>query len=257
MPAIFKKTSTFVLLILLCVTMIMAACQSRPAKDELCVSAAISLKDALLEIAKGFESSNPGCKIVFNFGASGQLAEQIAQGAPTDVFISASSEFIERLEDKGLILRGSVQKIAGNKLVLITSRQSIARLEDLCSVERIAIGNPKTVPAGAHAVEALRSAKIYDSLIKSQALVFAEDAKQIVAYVDGGDVDAGIVYNTDAKLADRARLCCVVPASYTKPVEYVLALIENSAHRNASEQFLKFALEPGSQAILAKWGFTE
>jgi molybdate transport system substrate-binding protein len=234
----------------------LAACGQKSEKQELYVSAAISLKDALTELAGQFEKSHPDSKIRYNFGASGQLAQQVLQGAPADLFVSASTVQIQQLSEKGLVTPDSVRDCAGNSLVLISAKPGrFNSMADLEKIDRLAIGDPKVVPAGAYARQALEKAKLYQALSSGGKLVLAEDARQVLAYVEGGDVDAGLVYNTDALLAEKSKVCFTVPQSYTKPVVYQIAILKNTKQQKLAGQFLDFVTSPESRSAFQRRGF--
>lgn len=224
---------------------------------ELNVSAAVSLKDALTEIATEFKKRNPDAKLVFNFAASGQLSQQISQGAPADLFISAAREQIDELDKKGILEPNSIHPCAGNRLVVLSKKERmVSSFSELAHAERLVIGNPKTVPAGAYAVQALQKAKIYEKLSTEHRLVLAEDASQILAYVEGGDVDAGMVYNTDALLAKKSKICFVVPVSFTKPMLYEAAIIRRSSHQELARKFMDFLIGSESAKAFQARGFS-
>ena len=179
-----------------------AALALHAADQGLTVSAAISLKDALDEISHLYETEQAGRPAIhFNFGGSGTLQRQIEQGAPVDVFISASSKEMDALDSKGLLLSATRRNLVGNSVVLIVPKgaSGISSFEDLTNpaAKVIAIGEPKTVPAGEYAQEILTHLGIYDQL-KSK-LVLAKDVRQVLTHVETGNADAGIVYATDAK----------------------------------------------------------
>ena len=147
-----------ILLVILCLGFLMP--DKVWSEQEIVVSAAISLKNAFTEIGVLYEKSHPGSKVSFNFGASGDLLRQIQGGAPVAVFASAAQKDMDTLEQAGLLIPGSRANFAGNSVVLVQPRQAIAKLAgfpDLAEyeVKKIAIGNPKTVPAGRYATEVL------------------------------------------------------------------------------------------------------
>ena len=233
------------------------SCKKVEERSEILVSAAISLKEGLIECAKQFEREHAGTKVVFNFAASGLLAQQISQGAPTDIFVSASDEPVLSLQKKNLLVDGSIQKLAGNKLVLMApSDKQYKSISDLKKAEKLAIGNPKTVPAGAYAVKALKSAGLYDYLESEHKLVLAEDARQVLAYVEAGNVDAGMVYNTDARLASRGRICFVIPPNLSGEIKYQIACVRNSQRAQLAEQFASFLSGARAREIFEKLGFS-
>jgi len=249
------KLSSPLLALALLLFLVLSACHEAPPHDELLVFAAISLKDVLNELSAAFEAQHPGSKVVFNYGASGQLAQQVLQGADADVFVSAASKQIDQLSAKNLIQKNQAHSCATNRLVVIAQEAKPKQLSDLLQLGKIAMGDPKSVPAGDYARQALEHAGVYDNLSSSSKLVFAENARQILTYVEGGDVDAGLVYNTDALLARKSRICFVVPQSFTKPMNYEIVVLENSRHKRLSEDFVRLITGPVGQRSFAKRGF--
>ncbi len=168
--------------------MVLAAAGSvnaQPSK-EITVSAAISLKNAFEEIGNLFESQNTGTNVVFNFGASGDLARQIDGGAPVDVFASAAQKDMDQINTKGLIDSSTLLNFAKNTVVLIQSVAStleIKGFEDLLKpeIKMISIGNPQTVPAGKYAQEVFTHFKIWEGI--SNKLILAENVRQVLDYV--------------------------------------------------------------------------
>lgn len=241
--------------------LILAACWLAPGlaaqAADLTVSAAISLKEAFSEIAAQFEKARPGDKVTFNFGSSGELAQQIDRGAPVDVFASAALKQMNNLDKKGLILVGTAQPFARNRLAVVVPKGSakVTSFEQLAKVARLAIGNPKTVPAGQYASDALNKAGIYQNLLDAQKLVFAENVRQVLAYVEDGSVDAGIVYTTDARVSDKVSVGFAVPENYSAPVVYPLAVVKDSKLPELARAFVAFVLSPQGQAILQSKGF--
>lgn len=230
---------------------------SQAAQKELIISAAASLQNSLTEIQKDYTQKNPGIKLTFNFGASGPLQQQIEQGAPADVFISAGKSQIDTLEQKKLLVKGTRADLLGNDLVLIASKDntSIASVEDLTKpgVGKISIGTPESVPAGQYAKDSLTSLKLWDTL--QPKLVLAKDVTQVLSYVETGNVDAGFVYRSDAQGSTQAKVVAVVPDSSHKPIVYPAAVIAASKNQQAAEDFLKYLESPDVQQIFAKYGF--
>jgi molybdate transport system substrate-binding protein len=174
-----------------------SGCLSEKPKDnkpvEITVSAAMSLSDVFKDIGAGFQKKHPEVKINFNFAASGVLEKQIEQGAPVDLFASASQEEMNVLEEKGLIIKSTRTNFTRNKLVIIAP--SRLTIEELKNLDKIAIGDPKTVPAGRYAQTFLENAGIYE--MSKSKLIFAENVRQVLDYVERGEVDAGFVYFSD------------------------------------------------------------
>ncbi|HEY9772603.1 MAG TPA: molybdate ABC transporter substrate-binding protein [Planktothrix sp.] len=225
-------------------------------KQELTVSAAISLKEPLTEIGAQFEKTHPGVTIVYNWGASGQLEQQIEQGAPADVFASAAEDKMDKLVGKGLVDRQSVKDFTKNRLVVIGhSCDKIHSFDDLKNVDRLSIGDPLTVPAGEYAKEALTKAKIYDSLQSGNKLVFGGNVRQVLIYVEGGNVDAGIVYSSDAITGKGISVCFTVPDTYTDPIVYPIGVIKTTQHGKVAQEFVDLVASPYGQSILKQKGF--
>lgn len=226
--------------------------------ENLTVSAAISLKDAFSEIGILFESET-GKKIDFNFGASGALQQQIENGAPVDVFASAGEKQVIELEDRGFVEKNSERAFAGNSLVLIVpakSNSGISSFADLpaSSVKKIAIGNPKTVPAGQYAQEFLQNSAISESV--QGKLIFAENVRQVLEYVSRGEVDAGIVYLTDAlEEKSNVRIAAEADSALHSPILYPIAVITNVKQMQAAKAFTEFVRGAKAQEILRKYGF--
>src|SRR5574337_2078716 len=208
---------------------------SAASKRELLVSAAISLKEPLQEIGARFEQHHPEATVVFNWGASGALQQQIEQGAPVDVYVSAALKQMDELEAKDLLLNETRRTLAANLVVLIRSsalRSGLTSFKDLTKpeVKLIAIGNPRTVPAGQYAQAILTSLGLWDTL--QPKLLLAANVRQTLAYVTRGEVDAGLVYATDAQSAGGAvRVVAVAPEGSYPPVRYPIAAIKASSQR--------------------------
>ena len=227
--------------------------------QEVLLSVAISLKDAAEELGREFQRTHPGVTLRYNVGASGELQKQIEAGAPVDLFISAGQKQIDDLEKQGLLRPGSRRVFARNALTLIVpndSRLDLRSPADLLrpQVQRVVIGNPKTVPAGQYAEECLRTLGLWESL--SPKIVFAENARQALEYVARGEVDAGFVYSTDAAMrAGRIKEAGRPPQESYAPVTYPGAIVATSRHPALAQAFLDLLLGPAGQQILARWGF--
>jgi molybdate transport system substrate-binding protein len=225
---------------------------------EILVSAAASLKDVLSAMTPAFEKLNPGIRLAFNFGGSGQLRIQIENGAPVDVFISAAPEDMDELEHKNLIDKDARCEVAKNSLVLIRNRAlgpRFQRMEDLLekAIVRVAIGNPITVPAGRYAREALESANLYDRL--KDKLVFGENVRQVLDYVTRGEADAGFVYRTDAIAEPKALIVETVPRNRHSPILYPAAALTAGNNTTAARKFIEFLRSEEARALFRKYGF--
>ncbi len=229
-------------------------------QTEITVSAAISLKNAFEEIGKSFEAKNPGIKVFFNFGGSGDLARQIEAGAPVDVFASASPKDMQDIQNKNLLIPETRAVFAGNSIVIVQPSQSslkLAGMEDLKKpeVRRIGIGNPQTVPAGRYAAEIFAFYKLSDAL--KEKLIMGENVRQVLDYVVRGEVDAGIVYKTDALTQPSGvKIFFDVPQASHSPVLYPAAVIKNTKSQEAAKRFVRFvAGDTASRSIFEKYGF--
>ncbi|CBE68201.1 MAG: molybdate ABC transporter substrate-binding protein [Candidatus Methylomirabilis oxygeniifera] len=232
---------------------------SAASKRELLVSAAISLKEPLQEIGALFEQRHPEVKVVFNWGASGALQQQIEHGAPVDLYISAASKQMDELEAKGLLLNETRHTLAANLLVLIRSsglRFDLASFKDLTKseIKLIAVGSPRTVPAGEYAQMVLTSLGLWDSL--QPKLIFTENVRQALAYVVRGEVEAALVYATDAQRAgESVRVIAVAPEGSAPLARYPIAVIKTSQQPTVARAFVDLALSEGGQQILKAHGF--
>lgn len=226
-------------------------------ETDITVSAAISLKDALDEIAALYRAKSPGTEIHFNLGGSGTLQRQIEQGAPVDIFISASPNQMDALEAKGLLLAGSRKDMVRNTLVLIVPKEKkgIAGFQDLAGpeVKVIAVGEPQTVPAGKYAQEILTHFGLYEKL--KPKFVLGKDVRQVLTYVATGNADAGIVYATDAKTSDAVTVVATAPKDSHSPVIYPLAIVKDSKNVEDAKKFVDFLLGPQAAEVFAKFGF--
>lgn len=225
--------------------------------QELTVSAAASLTNALPEIGQRFAQQHPGTKVIFNFAASGPLLQQIAQGAPVDVFASADQKTMNQAQEKGLIVPASRKDFVSNTLVLIVPQDSkfkVSGLKDLTRPEmkRVALGNPASVPVGRYTQEALTQAGLWEVL--QPKLILGESVRQVLDYVSRGEVDAGFVFTTDAAIA-QGKVKTVTQVQGHQPIVYPVALVAASQKQASAQEFLNFLFAPESVAILSKYGF--
>ena len=224
---------------------------------EITVSAASSLTDAFREIAKRYEAQHPGSRVALNFGASGALLQQVAKGAPVDVLASADQETMDLAEQQKLVSTGTRRNFARNTLVVIVPADGaapIASLHDLAAptVARVAIGNPASVPVGRYAQRALEAAGVWTALKDKR--VPTDNVRQALDYVARGEVDAGFVYATDAKLMpQQVKVALRVPLDVD--ILYPIASIAGSTHTGEAKRFIDFVLSPAGQAVLRQYGF--
>ena len=224
---------------------------------DITVSAAASLTNAFTEVKDAFTKKYPDVKVTTNFAASNPLLRQIEEGAPVDVFASADQATMDKASKSGVIDDTSRKDFALNGLALIVpadSKLAIAGPEDLnkAGVQKIAVGNPESVPAGRYAKASLTSTGQWETL--QPKYIMGESVRQTLDYVSRGEVDAGIVYMTDAKQAgDKVRVVKVL--SGHDPVLYPIAVIKKAAAPKEAVMFIDFVLSEEGTAILSKYGF--
>jgi molybdate transport system substrate-binding protein len=228
---------------------------------DLNIAAAISLKNALEQARPELEHAAGG-KITFNYGASGTLAAQIRQGMPIDLFISADRATMKGLIDAKLIDQKNASVLVGNELVLIIPAAPrdgvvIHGFSDLLgpAVQHVAIGEPKVVPAGAYAVATLKYLKVYDGLTAGNKLVKGENVGQVLAFVQRGEVDAGLVYRTDAIASKTTQCVATAPAESHPPIVYMVGIPAESKNSVSADAVKKALLDEKVQSILATFGF--
>ncbi|WP_340571319.1 molybdate ABC transporter substrate-binding protein [Stenotrophomonas sp. G106K1] len=224
---------------------------------DLTVSAAASLTESFRELGAAYEKAHPGTRVDFNFAASGVLLQQISRGAPVDVFASADETTMDQAQQQGLLAAGTREVFAVNALWVMVPPQATAvprTLKDLAGagVQRIALGNPDSVPVGRYAKGALEAAGLWSS-VQSKAIT-TQNVRQSLDYVARGEVDAGFVYATDAQaMPDRVRRAFAVPVAGR--IAYPLAVIKASTQPAEAKHFAAFVGSPQGQAILARHGF--
>jgi molybdate transport system substrate-binding protein len=247
-----------VLMLIMAVSLSANSGSSTQHQKEIIVSAAPSLKNAFTEIGVLFEKQT-GTRVLFNFAASGLLEKQIEAGAPVDVYASASRKQMDSLQTQGMILKETRRDFAGNSLILIVPVDSKLRLRTFADISRtdiarLAIGNPKTVPAGQYAMEALIHLKLWDKL--RPRCVLAENVRQVMDYVVRGEVDAGLVYASDASIASgKTTIIGRAPEDSHSSIVYPMAVVRGSETRANSQRFIDLTLSKTGQAILQKYGF--
>jgi molybdate transport system substrate-binding protein len=221
---------------------------------EINLSVAASLKDVINELSENFAQQHPGIKFVKNYGASGALAKQIENGAPVDIFISANLEWIDYLKNRKLVAGGSSATFAFNMLVFAGAAGTKASsLQDLVKLEKIAIGSPKSVPAGEYAMEAIRKAG-FDRYF-GKKLVMARDVRECLMYAERGEVDGAFVYKTDALLAKRTKILFTVPQELYPRVTYPMALTITGMKNKDAETFFTYLRSNEAKKVLGANGF--
>jgi molybdate transport system substrate-binding protein len=229
------------------------------AAQQLTVSAAASLTDALKQIGQRFEATKSGVTVRYNFAASGVLIQQIAQGAPVDVLASADQETMNRGVGQKLIDPATRRDFAANGLVLITPAHGGPALKSLADlsrpeVKRIALGKIETVPVGRYTKQSLETANLWAPL--QPKIVQADSVRQVLDYVARGEVEAGFVYRTDAAImADKVKVA--LTAGGHAPVTYPVAVVSESRQKALAKEFVDYLCSPAAQDVLARFGFAK
>jgi molybdate transport system substrate-binding protein len=224
---------------------------------EVIVFAAASLTESLNEIA-AMHTKDSGESITFSFGASSTLARQIEEGAPADIFFSADEAKMDELEKKGLILQGTRNSRLSNTLVIVVAAESGAGIEspkDLATekIKRLALAEPKTVPAGIYAKEFLQKERLWSAV--EAKIVPTENVRAALAAVEAGNVEAAIVYKTDAAISKKVNVVFEVPAADGPKISYPVALVANTTHRVAAKRFFAYLNGKAAGAVFARHGF--
>ena len=232
---------------------------SPAAKGALTVSAAASLTDILNAINGAYVAQNPAVTITPNFASSGTLQTQIENGAPVDVFISAGATQMDNLQRQNLLLNETRRDLLNNRVVMVVPFESALRLTSfgdlaLDKVKKIAIGDPKSVPAGMYASQSFDELGITAQLQPKEVL--AADVRQVLTYVEGGNVDAGVVYWTDAITSPKVKVVAVGPEDINAKIVYPVAVMKASKNRDLAKSYIDFLLGAQAKALFEKYGFT-
>lgn len=225
--------------------------------SEVVISAAASLADVMKPLQSGFEAEHQSVKLRFNFGSSGALQQQIEQGAPVDLFISAAKAPMDAIVAKRLAAPEAVKQLAANQVVLIRPKSDangITSWQQLGQVKQLALGNPQHVPAGQYGKAVLEHLHLWDRM--QGRLILGEDVRQVLNYVESGEVQAGLVYSTDAAQSQKVVVVAEAPAGSHPPVIYPMAALKEAKHAAQAEAFAAYLLSPKGQQVLKQYGFT-
>jgi molybdate transport system substrate-binding protein len=224
---------------------------------DLTVFAAASLTDSLKEIGANYQKET-GQTVVFNFEASSTLARQIAEGAPADIFFSADETQMDRLAKNDLIDPATREDRLGNTLVVVVPVDSDLKIDsahDLAraGIAKLALADPKSVPAGVYAKAWLMKLQLWDAI--EPKVVPTENVRGALAAVASGNADAGIVYKTDAAISQNVRIAYSVPAAEGPDIRYPMATVKASQQPDAAKQFLKYLDSEEAAKVFKKFGF--
>ena len=224
------------------------------AADELLVSAAASLTDVIRDLGASYEKTGPD-RLVFNFGASSDLARQIRAGAPADVFFSADVARMEELEQAALVERSERRDVLSNVLAIVVpaaAKSVVTEPGDLKKVRTIALANPESVPAGVYAKSYLRSLGLWDAL--ADRVVPTLDVRAALAAVETEQADAGVVYATDAATSKKVRVAFRVAREQGPPIVYTLAPLRES-HKPGARALVRFLASRDATSTYERYGF--
>jgi len=221
------------------------------------VFAAASLTDSLKEISTVYERQS-GDKVLFNFGASSLLARQIEEGAPADIFFSADEAKMDGLEAKGLVVKETRKSRLSNTLVIVVATEKGAAIEspkDLTTdkVKRLALAEPRTVPAGIYAKEYLQKQNLWAAV--ESKVVPTENVRAALSAVEAGNAEAGIVYKTDAAISRKVRVVYEVPSGENPPISYPMGAIKDSKQLEAAKRLLNHLSSEDAGRVFEKFGF--
>ena len=246
--------------ICLCVLLIPTGCSNGESdeKVELMVSAASSLSDALQEMKAPFEHQHPDVTLTYNFGSSGKLVQQIEQGAPSDVFLSASEIDMDKLQEEELIVEQTRVDFAANGLVLITNKDASSAVDAFeklapADIAHIAVGEPESVPVGRYTKEVFENLGLWEQL--QSKMVLGSNVRQVLTHVETGNAELGVVYISDAKISDQVKVLAVADAKWHDPIIYPGALVSETEYPEEAKAFLAFLTSDEGRETLKKYGF--
>jgi molybdate transport system substrate-binding protein len=224
----------------------------------LLVSAAASLKESLEDIKPLYQKTKQNVSINYNFAASGALQQQIENGAPVDMFISAAKKQMHALQSKELILADTRRNLLTNRLVLIVPSNSQLNLKNfgqltVNNVKRIAVGEFRSVPVGQYTEEVFKKLGILEQV--RPKLVFGNNVRNVLAAVESGNADAGVVYITDAKTSKQVKVVATAAANLHSPIVYPVAVLKNSKNISVAKQYVQFLSDKQARTIFKKYGF--
>jgi len=222
---------------------------------ELTVAAASDLTPVFEELGREFESASK-TKVVFVFGSTGMLTRQIENGAPFDLFASASASYIDQLDQQGLIISDSKTIYARGRITLWTSNESPVRFQGIADlarpeIQRVAIANPDHAPYGLAAKQALQSAGVWDRV--QPKLVYGDNIRQTLQYAQTGNVEVAIVA-LSLSIPSNGRWT-LIPEELHQPIDQTLAIMKSTKNEPAARAFITFLNSPQGKAIMKKYGF--
>lgn len=230
----------------------------KQSKINLTISVASSVQDVMKDILILYRKENPNVYVNYNFGSSGSLQQQIEQGAPTDIFLSAAPKQMDALQRKELLLTETRQDLLKNRVVLIVLKDANNNVtfESLNNAEfkKVVLGDPASVPAGQYGKEVLSFLELYKKI--DSKLVFGKNTRQILFYVETGNADAGLVYKTDVRVSDKVKIVDTAPENCHSPIIYPISVIKQSKHPKEAKKFIEFLFSEKVKYIFKNYGFS-
>ena len=227
-------------------------------KITLTVSAAASLSDCMETLETAFAKEYPSIQLRFNYGASGTLQQQIEQGAPVDVFFSAGMKQMKVLEDGGYLIPNSIDELVSNKLALVVPKGGRTELTfetlGISGLDKLAIGEAASVPAGQYTMQVFENLGIVKTL--QSHIVYAKDVREVLAWIETGNVDAGVVYETDAKGRGQVVICDLADETLHASITYPIAVVKKTPYEKEARIFIEFIKTEQGRNILKEYGFT-
>jgi molybdate transport system substrate-binding protein len=225
--------------------------------SEITVSAATSLTDALKKIGANYEKQSSD-KVAFNFGASSLLERQIEEGAPADVFFSADEAKMDALAAKNLVVKETRKSLLSNTLVIVTSADSNLKITspaDLASnsVRRIALADPKAVPAGLYSKAFLEQEKLWSQI--EPKVVPVDNVRAALAAVESGNIEVGMVFKTDAAISKKVKIAYEVPADAGPKISYPVAITKNAKQVESAKKFVEYLSSDDAAKVFTEYGF--
>jgi molybdate transport system substrate-binding protein len=236
-----------------------------PEPHTLTIFTAASLTNAFTEIGANFQAANPGVTVTFNFAGSSTLSTQITEGAAVDVFASANHTEMDKVVTAGLIMADTPQDFATNQLLVILpagNPANVVTLQDLARPGLKLVLGDETVPVGKYARQILEKMSAdpafgadFETQVMANVVSNETDVKLVVAKVQLGEADAGIVYISDSVAAPELQTIAI-PAELNVIARYPIAALQNASEPELAADFIVYALSAEGQAVLQTWGFT-
>lgn len=254
-----RRMQRHLVLCLLIPLLLCGLCQTASAADRITlpICAAMSLKDAVTALQQTYQQRHPDIVLEINFASSGALQKQIEQGAPAELFLSAGQKQMNALQAQGLIVSESRCDLLGNTLVLLVAKEKQQQIEGFDDLQEhaasFAIGHPESVPAGRYGKQTLVTLDLWQPLEKR--LLLAKNVRAVLAYVDSGNADAGLVYRTDTLKLHSAVVAATAPEKSHAPIIYPAALVAEGKHPAEARQFLDFLQSAEAGAVFARYKF--